>query len=407
LACIFGCAESGKDGSGWYAEEDAPGRYTDDSGEVIRCSTITSYNEGAPIGVSLAAPAVYDLGLEPVQTTTDLATGDFNGDGWVDTAIYVLADVVMVYLGSADGSVSEQLSLSEEWLIPRGVAAADVDGDGIDDVLIGNTPYYLDGDSQGTVSVHFGGEGFPSEPVLLRNMLGYAASLTAGDFDGDGLIDIASESAGVGFAIYYNEGDRTFAEAVHFGFASSFKDIHAADLDRDGRDDIVGVGILGGVTMALAEDDRSFAEPLVFAASLIPTPHPFLDVGDLDGNGGPDIATNVWGGEVWVLWNDGHAEFELGRYCTSLSDVPDTSPFAVSIADFDGDATLDLAVVNGATGTLGLLGGTRGVQSLRMPQLIGGGGSGAHMLGADINGDGRPDIVALADGGLSTRLNLD
>jgi hypothetical protein len=29
------------------------------------------------------------------------------------------------------------------------------------------------------------------------------------------------------------------------------------------------------------------------------------------------------------------------------------------------------------------------------------------MLGVDINGDGRPDIVALADGGLSTRLNLD
>ena len=44
LTCIFGCAESGKNGSGGYAQEDVPGRYTDETGEVIRCSTLTSYN---------------------------------------------------------------------------------------------------------------------------------------------------------------------------------------------------------------------------------------------------------------------------------------------------------------------------------------------------------------------------
>lgn len=64
-------------------------------------------------------------------------------------------------------------------------------------------------------------------------------------------------------------------------------------------------------------------------------------------------------------------------------------------------------MVNGSTQTLGVLGGATRKQALRMPQIIDGIRPGADMIGTDINGDGRPDIVALADGGLSIRLNLD
>ena len=394
----MGCSESGKD---------RPGTHTDDNGEVLQCATITASNQGAPTDVDLTDVEVHDLGLETSEVATELAVGDINGDGWTDTVVYVLVDVVMVYMGSEDGTPDEVVSLSQEGLTPRGTATADVDGDGIDDVLIGNTPASIDGDLLTTVTVYFGGDDFPSEPAMLRNVTGYAASLTAGDFDGDGRIDIASEAAGTGFSVYFNEGDRTFSDAVNFGFSSSFRQIHAADFNQDGLTDIVGIGLTGAVSMALAEEDRDFADPTAFEASLLPPPQAFIDVGDLDGNGGPDIATNVAGGEVWVLWNDGRAGFERGRYCTSLADAPDNLPYAVSMADFDGDTTLDVAVVNGATQTLSVLGGTAGEQALRMPQVIDGSRPGSDMLGTDINGDGRPDIVGLSDGGLSIRLNRD
>jgi hypothetical protein len=398
LAVVMGCTESDKDGSGTH---------TDDNGEVIQCATSTASNEGAPTDVDLTEVEAHELGLETGQIATELAVGDINGDGWTDTVVYVLADVVMVYMGSEDGTFDEVVSLSQEDLLPRGTATADVDGDGIDDVLISHTPAPIDGDSPTTVTVYFGGDDFPSEPAMLRNVIGSAASLTAGDVDGDGRMDIVSEAAGTGFSIYFNEGDRTFSDAVSFGLSNSFRQMHAADLNQDGLTDIVGIGLTGGVSMALAEDDRDFADPMAFEAPLLPPPQAFIDVGDLDGNGGPDIATNVAGGEVWVLWNDGRAELELGRYCTSLADAPDDLPYAISMADFNGDATLDLAVVNGATQTLSVLGGTAGAQALRMPQVIDGSRPGSDMLGTDINGDGRPDIVALADGGLSIRLNLE
>jgi len=295
--------------------------------------------------------------------------------------------------------------LDTSHLTVKGVSAADVDGDGIDDVVLGNVPHQSNGLFDGSVVVFYGDQAFPTESVSLGTMGDLTESVTTGDFDGDGAVDIASETIGIGASLYFNSGNRSYAEEQNYvQEPTGMRELTSADLNGDGLDDIVAVNQMGGVIYALAEEDRQFGEIVSLPFSMIPTIPTFLDTGDIDGNGGVDIVVNVRGGEVWVMWNEGNGVFEVGRYCTSLIDNEDNNPLALAVADYDHDETLDVGVVNGTTGQLAFLGGVSGEQTLRLPSFVDISGSG-HLQTGDINGDGKADVAVLANHGLSILLN--
>jgi hypothetical protein len=137
--------------------------------------------------------------------------GDVNNDGFGDVVVgaphyrangKLNAGAVFVYLGSANGlstSPAWQMSGEQggEYLGTSVSGAGDVDGDGLDDIIVG-APQYDSGQlyNAGAAFVYLGSQislsiapGWYADSGQVNARFGYAAA-TAGDVDGDGFDDI-------------------------------------------------------------------------------------------------------------------------------------------------------------------------------------------------------------------------
>lgn len=129
--------------------------------------------------------------LFPIVSTTDardLALGDFDGDGEVDVAVADGATVGVVF-----GNGALAFSAADDLVVVSGnaaqVAAADVDLDGVDDLIVG----YEDREA---LTVYRGGDGrvfAAGEDVDLPHV---TETLSTGDVNGDGVPDIVVTSDG-------------------------------------------------------------------------------------------------------------------------------------------------------------------------------------------------------------------
>ncbi|HVS28724.1 MAG TPA: FG-GAP-like repeat-containing protein, partial [Solirubrobacteraceae bacterium] len=139
-----------------------------------------------------------------------------------------------------------------------------------------------------------------------------------------------------------------------------------------------------------------------FAAAGSPYTVPFaptaIVTADLDGDGKLDLAavgqTTFAAGSVAVLLGDGSGRFHpppAGPVGTTGA-----GPQGIAAADFNGDGRLDLAVANAADNTVSvLLGDGRGHFTSAPGSPLAVGASPQKIAAADLNGDGRPDIVTV------------
>ena len=361
---------------------------------------------------------------------------DFDGDGHGDLAIAVPgedyggsidAGVVHVLYGSGDGTTTDgnQLlhagnsggAISSSEGFGWSLAFGDFDGDGRDDLAIGagnhDAPW---ADNSGRVYVLYGGtspdaplgqgEAFDQDtagvPTHVEAGDRFGATLTSGDYDGDGRDDLAIGVPEEGIdgrvdagAVYVMWGtgsgltpsDDTFltedtpgvvSKAVaHEYFAEA---LASGDVDGDGRDDLVaaapfttidshtGAGaihVLFGAGSGFGlERDRIFHEDTPGVPDAAGDYEDFgsvLTTGDFDGDGDDEIAVgcpeeNVGGlGDAGLVseiayrasgpalwsgsvWNQGSP---------GVQDVPsigDRFGSAVAAGDFDGDGRVDLAI---------------------------------------------------------------
>jgi hypothetical protein len=143
-----------------------------------------------------------DLTVVAGMDNTDLAVGEFNGDAIPDLAIAVDADHrTVVLLGNGDGtfrpSASIQDALQER---PGELTVADLNGDGLQDVLLGmSNCCSVNGD--GMLGVLYGNGTGTFRAVTRYLIPGFVVargggSLVASDFDGDGRQDVALQVRG-------------------------------------------------------------------------------------------------------------------------------------------------------------------------------------------------------------------
>lgn len=155
-----------------------------------------------------------------------LRKGDFNGDGNVDLAVFTDTDAVLL-TGNGRGGVASKTNLSGVSLPTSGtLSVADINGDGKDDLLA------LSG--AGLSILRSTGTGF-AQSVLSAG----AIDGVLGDFNGDGLIDVADLTSGGSLEVRQGNGDGTFgsATAAAQGLSGQLA-LAAYDINGDGTLDL-------------------------------------------------------------------------------------------------------------------------------------------------------------------------
>src|SRR5271156_125077 len=323
-----------------------------------------------PIGVLLGngdgtfrAVVTYESGGGPNYA---VVVADVNGDGKPDIIVSSCAaipidcgsanGVVSVLLGNGDGTFKGQVSYSSGARKASGLAVADVNGDGIPDVIVTN--WYGKSGSDGTVSVLLG------------------------------------------------KGDGTFESAVNYDSGGKqANSVAVTDVNGDGIPDLVVVNYLcdsceGGTVGVLLGSGNGMFQPV----ATYPTGgsnSSGVAVADVNGDGHPDLIvanlnSRAPNGTVGVLLGVGNGKFEpvvtydSGGYADSK----------LVVSDVNGDGNLDIVVANCGpvgrcgTGVIGVLLGD-GDGTFRTPATFESGAYNATTLTvADLNGDGWPEIVA-------------
>ena len=234
-----------------------------------------------------------------------------------------------------------------------------------------------------------GGTGFLNVPVPEPSGSGADAAplIAIGDFNGDGIPDIASAPHG-GIAISLGNGDGTFAPPLipNVDSADGINAFGVGDFNGDGITDLlVDDEDTGKLTVLLGKGDGTFT-----VGQSMPFNTASLAVADFNRDGKADAAVAGNNGTT-VLLGNGDGTF------TAAPNQPQIGSFQVVAADFNGDGKIDLAVVGPGTNTASiLLGNGDGTFTAApdQPQI-----TTDELVAADFNGDGKMDLAAIADTG--------
>ena len=304
--------------------------------------------------------------------------------------------------------------------LPRfdiGSPSGGADGKG-DVALLGADPYripiaFSNGDGKFTALTTYGAVG------SFATLAGAAgAKAIAGDFDGNGSMDIAvTNPPGLTqVRVAFSGGNGSFPTITAYVVTSfpswantaGVKAV-AGDYNGDGKTDIALTGGAGWASIPVAFSTGNGAFTVTntteTAFSTYATQGGKVVAGDFNGDGKSDLALvgGSFGGVPWsyipVAFSNGDGSF---RTSNSPSPTPSTSAAAVPVeGDFDGDGFSDIAVVGlpGSTSifvaySLGNRDGQFSVTQTTVPLCPGfASTAGAKPVSGDFNNDGRDDIA--------------
>jgi FG-GAP-like repeat len=290
-----------------------------------------------------------------------------------------------------------------------GIAAADIDGDGKPDVVVVK--------NQAAEIVWFRNNGTPRDDkpwkkYILAKDFPRAYDVTVADFDGDGHLDVAA-SAWVGnqFAVFRNDGKplegKLWTRFTIDEKVGETRTIRAGDFSRDGKPDLLGTARTGNL-VAWYENPGKLDQPwkklIIDDKSVSPAHgHPV----DLDGDGDLDVVMalgfNAAPEAGQVVWYENVGKPGDGKTWKKhvLANLP--GAFEAFAADIDGDGKLDIVA-----SAWGGPGGGRVVwlqnpgdpkKEWKMHGLKANWPRANQVLAVDLNGDKRLDVIAGAERG--------
>jgi hypothetical protein len=346
-----------------------------------------------PIANSVAAPTFTILPPYPsFPIANSILTADFRGNGKLDLA-YVgstptgISSSLVIQMGNGDGSFQSPVNYPVG-TTPQSLIAFDFNGDGKMDLAVANT-------QDNTVSVLLGNGDGTFQSGATFPTLNAPQFLLGGDFNGDGKLDLAvgcrfGDSGDVGgISIFLGNGDGTFQHKVDYLPGESVFNMVAGDFNGDGKIDLVFYGVSGGsatLSFLQGNGDGTFQAALSVQGDPSTTA---LVAADLNGDGKLDLIAADLGGGAFVLLGNGDGTFQppVG-YGSGRSSV------AVALGDFNADGKLDVALANQDENTFSILLGN-GDGTLQNPMDFPAQSSMVFLTAGDFNNDGRMDLATI------------
>ena len=324
---------------GWHPTSLAVGRFSG-AHHLDLAVAVRNWNPG------IDGPTICTIGMGPAPTPPPPPRGE-----------------VVVLRSPGDGSFEAPVRLGVGWN-PAELKAADLSGDGIDDLVVANAGDSTIDDSAYVSVLLARKDGvFAPERRLSGGVAPVAVAI--GDFNSDGHPDLAVADRGSGgpgtdqatgeVAVLFGAGDGTFGSRLVLQKGWWDGCLSAGDFDGDGRTDLV-----------VTDTGSKGYGPLVQGATVI-----------------------------YFCRRDG-APVRSGEIAAgpALSAAP---------GDFDADRKTDLAVLNLSHEISVLMGNRDGSFAPRL--RFSAAGPAGRLLVSDLDGDGRSDLVAGVQGGISVLMS--
>jgi hypothetical protein len=361
----------------------------------VTAATATSVTVTVPVGATYAP-------ITLLNTGTGLAA-------------YSLQKFTPIYSPAKAGITSTDYSPKQDYTSganPIAVAIGDLDGDGRADLAVANF-------GAATVSVYRNtATGGSIDAGSFANKVDFATgtnpyAIAIGDLDRDGKPElvVANEGAGT-LSVLRNTGTNgsittgSFATKVDYNTGFNPRSLAIGDLDGDGKPDMA-VANAGSTTLSVFRNvsatgvinNGSFAPKVDFASGSAPVS---VAIGDLDGDGRSElVVTNQGSNTVSVFRNtSASGSIGAGSFAAKVDFTTGAAPISVAMGDLDGDGKADLAVANSgaASNTVSVLRNTTTVGSISTgsfaPKVDFATGTQPIWVAiGDVTGDGKPDLA--------------
>lgn len=341
-----------------------------------------------------------------------IAVADIDANGLPD-----ILGMVSTNLGGAatQGYVSTRLQRSAGSFVlptrfgvgtgPANLILADLNGDGRPDLIVANA-----GDQ--SISVRLADPsrpGFFQPATVLATPGRRPLDVAAGDFDGDGRMDLVVAASGANSVLVFTQtAAGAFNAPLAYAVGGDPQAVAAVDLDGNGRTDLAVATTANTVSVLLQTGAGIFAPAVDYATGAQPVA---IKAVDLNGDGKPDLLTANYGAAVGPA-AQGLSVLLQGAPGTFLAPVHYATGYrstALAVGDLNGDGKVDVVVADS-----GLPGDPGGLSvflqdpatpgALLAPASYRGNWGPMGVAIGDMDGDGFPDLV-LADGDITVRLN--
>jgi hypothetical protein len=395
--CVGGCA------TGWGCTY-VGNNLGSGNGDVAVCAACRPNAQSTFLPPVFAAPIYYDGAAG--ASTQRVATGDLHGNGHASViGVDNIGQKIYVFANDGSGALLPPVAYAAAPK-PFDAIVADMNRDGKNDVVVATVmmgaggPVLFPGNGDGTLgAIHPGPSGLPS------------TRLTLGDFDGDGKPEVAMCGSGTSQVSVVGPdgagGLKTLSSFSMNGGNASFVRIGTMDFNGDKKLDLWVDDEHGGLTPFLGNGSFGFSGAMNTNSGTRADAISF----DVDSDGKDDYvlvtanpASTTSTTSVVVLHNNGGLMFAMdNNYSVAL---PNTGH--IVSGDFDGDGHIDAAMLENTTTTksnIDIL-SNDGAKLVYSEQLLVDKNGPSSIAVADIDGDGKPDlVVGLTNGGVAVLLN--